>query len=422
MEVHDNPMVTMLDDSSLETIDDLRKFIDGVILIKFRSLEREERATWIRQVLVRFKYLTLKRVNKRVVRQYIIKISGLSRAQVARHITAYKKGWSMCGSYVRCRFSLQYTGGDIELLAETDNLHQRLNGAATIAIMQREYERGDQRYERLQSISVSHLYRLRATKRYRVNATTHDQTKPVQVPIGERRKPKPDGVPGFLRVDSVHQGDCNGEKGVYHINAVDEITQWEVPVAVENLQESSIEPALDDAFILFPFTVKNFHSDNGGEYINYMVHEFLNRWKAKQTKSRPRHSNDNGLAETKNGAIIRKYMTYYHIPQPFAARINKFYRGYLIPYLNFHRPCAFPKIEILANGKKKITYPKENYMTPYDKLKSLPNWKSYLRPGITSAMLEQQSLAKTPNQAAYDLRQARQKLFNIVLPRYHDTL
>lgn len=410
----------MLDDSSLETIDDLRKFIDGVILIKFRPLEREERAKWIRQALVRFKYLALRRANKQIVRQYIMKISGLSRAQVARHIGTYKNGKGICKLYVRHRFAMKYTAIDAELLAETDNLHQRLNGAATIAIMQMEYQRGDQRYERLRDIFVPHLYRLRGTKRYQTHSTTHEHTKPVQVPIGERRKPQPSGLPGFLRVDSVHQGDCNGAKGVYHINAVDELTQWEVPIAVENLQESSIEPALDMAFMLFPFAIKNFHSDNGGEYINHIIHEFLNRWNAKQTKSRPRHSNDNGLAETKNGAIIRKHMTHYHIPQPFAARINQFYRVHLIPYLNYHRPCAFPKIEVLFNGKKKITYPKENYMTPYNKLKSLPHFESHLRPGTTPAMLEQQALAKTPNQAARELQEAKRKLFNIVLPHYHD--
>ena len=412
----------MLDDSSLMTIDDLRNFIDGATLIKFRPLGREERTRWIQEVLVRFKYLVLKRENKGIVRQYIIKVSGLSRAQVARHIRAYKNALPIRPLYERHRFPTQYSFGDIELLAQTDNLHQRLNGAATVSIMQTEYERGDMQYERLQHISVSQLYRLRATKRYRANATSYEKTNPVQVPIGERRKPKPNGIPGFLRVDSVHQGDCKGHKGVYHINAVDEVTQWEVPVAVENLQEASIEPALDETFVFFPFDIKNFHSDNGGEYINEVVADFLKRWNAKQTKSRPRHSNDNGLAETKNGAIIRKYMTHHHIPQSFAARINQFYRDHLTPYLNFHRPCAFPNTEILSNGKKKITYPKENVMTPYTKLKSLPHWHSYLRSGLTPAILEKRALEKTPNQAARDLQQARTKLLNIVIPHYRDIL
>lgn len=420
MEVDNNLMVTMLDDSFMETIDDLRKFIDSVTFITFRALQRDERTAWIRQVLIRFKYGALKRRKKQVVRRYIMKISGLSRAQVARHIEGYKAGRPMTRLYQRHRFSKKYTLSDTELLAETDNLHQRLNGAATIVIMQTEYERGDLRYERLRSISVSHLYRLRGTKRYREQSMTYKKTNPVSVPIGERRKPEPSGKPGFLRFDSVHQGDCNGEKGVYHINAVDEVTQWEVPVAVENLQEVSVEPALDEAFNLFPFEILNFHSDNGGEYINGVVHDFLNRWQVKQTKGRPRHSNDNGLVETKNGAIIRKYMTYYHIPQPYAARINRFYRDHLIPYLNFHRPCAFPKIEIQAHGKKKITYPKKNVMTPYKKLKSLPHWEQFIRPGITPAMLEKQALAKTPNQAARELQEARRKLFEIILPHYPD--
>lgn len=415
-------MVTMLDDSLLETIDHLRKFVDGVLPITFRPLRRDERSQWIRSTLVRFKYLTLKRTDKKIVRQYTTKISGLSRAQIARHITAYRVNRPICAPYVRRRFPVTYTQSDIELLAETDNLHQRINGAATVAIMEEEYERGDHRYERLKGISVAHLYRLRGTKRYRLRSTTKEKTQSVDTPIGERRKPEPNGKPGFLRTDSVHQGDCNGEKGVYHINPVDEVTQWQVPVAVETLQETCVEPALDEAFPFFPFVIDNFHSDNGGEYINKIIAGFLKRWKAKQTKSRPRHSNDNGLAETKNGAVIRKHMTHFHIPQPYAARINKFYRDHLIPYLNFHRPCAFPVVEVLPDGKKKVRYPSGNYMTPYEKLKSLPDWEKYLRLGVTPTMLEKQAKAKTPNQAARDMQKAKRELFDIVLPHHRDML
>ena len=415
-------MVTMLDDSLLETIGNLRDFVNGTLPIFFRPLRREDRSQWVRRTLVRFKYLTLKRADKTVIRQYILKISNLSRAQLNRHIQAYKENQPICASYARRRFPITYLRNDIELLAETDNLHQRLNGAATIAIMREEYARGDHRYERLRDISLAHLYRLRGTKRYQERSVTYRKTNPVQRQYGERRKPEPNGKPGFLRTDSVHQGDADGKKGVYHINNVDEVVQWEVPVAVENLQESCVEAALDEAFLLFPFVIEGFHSDNGGEYINDVIAQFLVRWHAKQTKSRPRHSNDNGLAETKNGAIIRKHMTHFHIPQIYAARINRFYREHLIPYLNFHRPCAFPKVEVLSNGKKKITYPKENYKTPYEKLKSIPDWQQYLRPGVTPEVLEEQAQAKTPNQAARDLQRAKKELFDIILPHYRDML
>lgn len=415
-------MVTMFDDSLLQSIGNLRAFIDGTLPVTFRPLRREERSRWIRSTLVRFKYLALKRVEKQIVQHYILKVTDLSRAQAARHIAAYRDNVPICVSYRRRRFPTTYTAEDMELLAATDNLHGRLNGAATIAIMATEFARGDRRHERLKDISVSRLYDLRKERRYVERALTYEKTNPVQVPIGERRKPEPNGKPGFLRVDTVHQGDFGKEKGVYHINPVDEVTQWEVPVAVETIQEGCIEPALDAAFALFPFAIRNFHSDNGGEYINEVVHQFLARWKSRQTKGRPRHSNDNGLAETKNGAIIRKHMTYYHIPQPCAARINRFYKDHLIPYLNFHRPCAFPQVEALPNGKKKITYPKENYMTPYEKLKSLPNWQRHLRSGVTPEMLEIQARAKTPNQAAKDMQKAKKELFGIILPRYRAML
>lgn len=60
----------------------------------------------------------------------------------------------------------------------------------------------------------------------------------------------------------------------------------------------------------FPFGICGFHSDNGSEYINKQVADMLNRMLVKLTKSRPRHCGDNGLAESKNGAVIRKHLGY----------------------------------------------------------------------------------------------------------------
>ena len=243
---------------------------------------------------------------------------------------------------------------------------------------------------------------------------TIEKTKPVQRSIGERRKPEPLGAPGFLRVDTVHQGDFGKEKGVYHINLVDEVTQWEVIVAVEQLIEACVEPALEGAFSLFPFRIRNFHSDNGSEYINDIVQQFLRRFVVKQTKSRPRHSNDNGLAETKNGAVIRKHMGYRHIPQPYASRINVFYQEHLIPYLNFYRPCAFPEVTVLPNGKKIVKY--KEYKTPLKKLLSLDKPEQYLRDGITLDDLHLHASKKLPNQAAEDMQEAKRKLFSVIPP------
>jgi transposase InsO family protein len=175
--------------------------------------------------------------------------------------------------------------------------------------LQREFEQyGDVRYERLAGISAAHIYNLRKSRRYREKWLRYAKTRPVQISIGERRRPDPQGQPGYVRVDTVHPGDLDGVKGVYHINAVDEVTQWQVVGATAQIGEQWLLPVLEAILAQFPFRILGFHSDNGSEFINGRVAGLLNKLLAEQTKSRPRHSNDNGLVEAKNGAVIRKHI------------------------------------------------------------------------------------------------------------------
>ncbi len=409
-------MTTLFKDDDILTVTALLPFLDAMEVFDLEATcSLAERSDWIRKRLQRFAYRKLKRREKGILQRYLRRVTCCSRRMIQYHIEAYLHGKEVCAVYERHQFSVIYTNADREVLAETDNLHGRLNSAATKKIMEQEYQRGDARFETLRKISVSHIYNIRGSRVYKENALTFEKTNPVQVPIGQRRKPEPNNEPGFLRVDTVHQGDKGKKKGVYHVNFVDEVTQWEVPWATEQISEACMAIVLDTALPLFPFVLRNYHSDNGGENINYTVAALLEKLDMTQTKGRPRCSNDNGLVETKNGAIIRKHMTYHHIPQPFASRINVFYREHLIPYLNFHRPCAFPEVTILGNGKKKIAYPAENYMTPYDKLKSLTDWEKYLRPGVTKEMLEAQANAKTPNQAAREMQKAKQELLKMII-------
>ena len=146
-------------------------------------------------------------------------------------------------------------------------------------------------------------------------------TNGLAVPFGERRAPAPDGRPGFIRIDSVHQGDQDGVKGLYHINAVDCVTQFELVATCERLSEAYLMPVLAVLLDGFPFAILGFHADNGSEFIHHTVAKLLERLRVEEfTNSRPRHCNDNGLAETKNGAVVRKHLGYSHIPQRFARR------------------------------------------------------------------------------------------------------
>jgi transposase InsO family protein len=286
------------------------------------------------------------------------KMTGLSRAQITHPITRYgEDGDVRVKRRRRHRFAPLYSPADVALLVSVDEAHESLSGPATQKILQRQcYDFGDRGYDRLARISVAQIYRLRKSAGYRKQRVVYHCTRVVLVAIGQRRAPQPEGRPGYLRVDTVHQGDRDGVKGVYHINAVDEVTQWEVVSATAQIGEAALKPVLEAMLRQFPFRVLGFHSDNGSEFIHRIVAELLNKLLIEQTKSRPRHCNDNALVECKNGAVIRKHIGHGYIAAEHAAALQSFYLQYFNPYLNFHRPRGAPERVIDAQGKQRKRY------------------------------------------------------------------
>jgi len=379
-----------MNDERLQTIEQVRQFLEGSEAVEFRGLTAKEKYYWIEEVLIRFRYHCLKRAEKGVIRQYIKKVTGYSRSQVSRLIAEYKgTGRLRRTEYRRHRFPRKYSPSEVQLLARTDELHEWLSGPATKKIMEREYEvYGHLEFGNISRISVAHLYNLRRSNTYRVMTRRFSKTRPAVSSIGERAKPNPKGQPGYVRVDTVHQGDLNGYKGVYHINTVDEVTQWEILASVERISEAYLVRALESMLAEFPFVIRGFHSDNGSEFVNHIVARLLNKMLIRFTKSRPRQSNDNGLVETKNGSVVRKNLGYAYIPQACAELINGYNKEFLNPYINFHRPCFLPVSVSDHRGKLKKIYPYEEVMSPYERLKSLPQAESYLRPGVSFEALD----------------------------------
>ena len=335
--------ITMID-TNLNDFNALGKFLTGIPPVNFSGGSKKQKYEWVKEVLVRFNFRKLRKDKRGEVREYIQKITGYSNAQLSRLIAKYLKGKLVFAEYERHSFPTRYSPQDIALLCKTDNIHQRLNGSATRQILIREYQKyGKAEYEKISHISVAHIYRLRATRVYLSKSLTFKNTQAVQRNIGERSKPEPNGKPGYIRIDTVHQGDLaseNGEKlvkGVYHINSVDEVTQWEIIASVEQISEAYLEPILKLILEQYPFLIVEFHADNGSEYINHTVAKLLNKLLIKLTKSRARQTNDNALVESKNGSIIRKHMGYFYIHQKYAPSINDFYLKVFNPYLNFHR-------------------------------------------------------------------------------------
>jgi len=402
-----------MNDGQLQTVEQVRQFLKGSEAVEFRGLTAKEKYYWIEEVLIRFRYHRLKRSEKGVIRQYVQKVTGYSRSQVSRLIAEYKRtGQLKKTEYRRYRFPRKYTLSEVILLARTDELHGYLSGPATKKIIEREYEvYGHAEFGNICLISVAHLYNLRRSNTYRGITRRYIKTKPVVSRIGERARPDPKGQPGYIRIDTVHQGDLSAHKGVYHINAVDEVTQWEIVASVERISEAYLVPVLEIMLLQFPFITRGFHSDNGSEFVNRTAARLLNKMLIRFTKSRPRHSNDNGLVETKNGSVIRKQLGYAYIPQRCAELINEFNRDFFNPYLNFHRPCFFPVSVIDPKGRIKKTYPYREVRTPYERLKSLPKAESYLRLGVTFEKLETIANQMSDNQFAERMVKARSNLF-----------
>src|SRR3989344_1455126 len=402
-----------MNDDHIVSVAQLAELVQFTKQANFTSNDKKETYEWVGRTLGRFRYHGESKKNKGIVKRYLMAMSGYSEGQIDKLI-ARKKNYGRVFLKERTQYTFPrfYTMEDIALLAEVANAYLHQNGKALKKVCHDMfYVYGDIRFEHLSHISVGHLYNFKKTRVYQSRVLHYTKTSPTAVPIGERRKPNPAGKPGSIRVDSVHQGDLEKEKGVYHINLVDEVTQTEVMVCVEKISEAYLVPALKEALAQFPFVVWNFHSDNGSEYINKVVAKLLEKLRIKQTKSRPRHSNDNALAETKNGAVVRRVMGYHHIPQKHAGKINRFYREYYNPFLFFHRPCAFATDVSDSRGKIRKYYRTEDYATPFQKLCSLENPEQYLKPGITFENLTKRSKAQSHFDAARAAQKARTTLF-----------
>ena len=411
-------MIVTLQTQRVQTLEQVRRVAEGNEPVDFAVADRASAYDFIGRTFVQFDYSALGKADKGAVKAYLAKLTGLSRAQLTRRMAQHRetgrirdrRGGGPARPFVR-----RYTAADVRLLAEVDTALAQRCAPAPRAVLRRQYEVfGDERFVRLARLSNGHLYNLRKSRTYRCRRTVFTKTRARAVAIGERRKPRPDGQPGFVRVDTVHQGDLDGVKGVYYVNIVDEVTQYEPIGCVPALSERFLVPVLEALIRAYPFEIQGFHADNGSEYINHRVAALLNKLHIGQfTQSRARQCNDNALVEGKNGAVIRTYLGYDHIPQRFAAQVNTFTQGVLSPYLNYHRPCLFATEQRDAKGRIRKRYRDHDTTPPppYEKLKSLPDAARWLKSGVTFETLDAVAYAQSDLDAALAVNAARDALF-----------
>jgi hypothetical protein len=413
-------MVINMNETRLETIEQIEEFLRGSAGIDFSAVgDDSERYAHISRVLNRFDYPRRRKGERGILRRYLQHTSGYSRAQLTRLVARWQGNRLAAVPLVKryhaptVPFARKYTAADIDLLVEMDQAHEDVCGPAIAHLLQRAYRTyGDPRYERLAQLSVSHLYNLRKSAGYQVQRHPFTTTRPVVNAIGVRKAPAPEGRAGFVRIDTVHQGDLDGVKGVYHITCVDAVSQWQVQACVQGISEAFLLPVLAPIIAQFPFVVLGFHSDNGSEYINHRVARLLEKLRIEQTKSRSRHSNDNALAESKNASVVRKHMGFEHIPQQYAQPINRFYQETFNPWLNLHRPCLFSLSVTTPKGKLVKRYRYADVKTPLECLTRLAAARLVtFKADFTLAALQAQADSQTDLAAARAMQRAKIELF-----------
>ncbi len=408
-------MKAIMNLKELKNTQQLQTFLDGAQAIVFSVPgNKTARYGFIQSTLKQFHYRALTKRQKGIVIRFLLQVTAYSRQQLTRLIHQYLKAGvvQQRAPHQPAGFKQKYTAVDIALLAEMDERYDTPSGAVIKKLCERAFTVFNERdYENIAAISVSHLYNLRSSNGYQKQRRNFDKTKPRQVAIGERRKPNAAGKPGYIRVDTVHQGDQDGVKGVYHINAVDEVTQYEVVLSCSRISEQFLIPILMEMLNTFPLSIKGFHADNGSEYINHQVAKLLNKLHIELTKSRSRQSNDNALAESKNASVVRKTFGYSHIEQHWADELNVFNREHLNPFLNYHRPCYFPTIVIDDKVKERKKYQYDKMMTPYEKLKSLEQAENYLKETLSFEQLDKEAYEISDNKFTDRMNLAKKQLF-----------
>lgn len=405
----------------ISSISQIEKFLktNKELGLKLEIHSVKDKYEFIKSTLLKFRYNTLSKKEKHLVLKYLKFFTNYSKSHLKRTVKKWKKGILFYNPIrKRNKFSFKYFPDDIALLIKTDVLHDCLSGEATKRILTREFEKFKKiEYGNISHISASHIYNIRNNNRQynSSEARFFKKTNAVQTNIGVRRKPEPSGKPGYLRVDTVHQGDFNGKKGVYHLNIIDETTQYEMIATVEKITERYLKPVIEELLKLFPFTIYEFHSDNGSEFVNHITAELLNKMHIQLSKSRSRHSNDNALVESKNGSVIRKLYGRNYINIKKAKEIDKFNRKYVNVYLNYHRPCGFAENRIDKKGKLRKKY--NQWMTPYEKFKSLDKAKRYLKEDFNFDELDKIAYQKSDNEFAEEMQKEKKELFDKIMKR-----
>jgi len=173
---------------------------------------------------------------------------------------------------------------------------------------------------------------------------------------------------GNVQIDLVeHCGQSVRGEYIHTLSSTDVSSGWWEGEAVMGRSQEVVFKSLKKVRDRFPFSLKQIHSDNGTEFINWHLFRYTNKEKLRFSRSRPNKKNDNCFVEQKNWTHVKKFVGYFRYDtKEELVILNDLYRSELRLYKNFFQPVIKLISKERIGGRIHRKY--DNPRTPYGRV------------------------------------------------------
>ncbi len=251
--------------------------------------------------------------------------------------------------------------------------------------------------EKLLAISPAQIDRLLRPARVQHPKTGLPATRPgtwLRQAVPTRGGPPDTSRPGSVEADTVaHCDDSTQGDYVNSLTFTELYSGWTENRAVWNKSADAVLVQLKELETSVPYEMKDFHTDNGTEFLNWALHRHLTGRAVKLPWSRSRafRKNDNAHCEQKNWTHVRQLFGHDRFEHPeLVALMNDLYAQEWSQFTNHFKP-TFKLLRREKNaGKTKRVY-EAKPLTPYQRLLASPDI-----PEATKARLRTQHAGLDP--------------------------
>lgn len=194
--------------------------------------------------------------------------------------------------------------------------------------------------------------------------------------VPTRSGPPNTSRPGSVEADTVaHCDDSTEGDYVNSLTFTELFSGWTENRAIWNKSGDAVLVQLRELETVVPYVMKDFHTDNGGEFLNWALHRHLTgrALKLPWTRSRAYRKNDNAHCEQKNWTHVRQLFGHDRFGHPeLVPLMNDLYGKEWSQFTNHFKPTfKLIKREKKAGKIKRIyeTQPQ----TPYQRLLDSPH-------------------------------------------------